>query len=166
MAPDEAQRPPELHQKTLLIARPGAIAALIGQPGWDQALAHAMRTQSAETARFADQLGYVTPDIDTAAVRSADAMLLGYEMALAPDERKAVSFYFAVGSQNHDPRGIMSDGESSLIVSGFDAAMGLVDLYYLMARTTWVETPADVDRLVPRPSGLMRRVAHWLWATM
>jgi hypothetical protein len=165
LAPDEGPHVPLLHQKTVFIARPGAIAALLRQPGWNEIFARAMRVQSRQSARFADQLGYVTPDVDSAAVRKADAMLLGYEAAMTADERKRVSFYFTVGTQNHDERGIMSDGEGALIVSGFDAAAGLVDLYYLMARTTWVEAPADVDRLVPPPSRFMSRIGHWFWAT-
>jgi hypothetical protein len=53
-----------------------------------------------------------------------------------------------------------------MIVSGFHAAAGVVDLYYLMARTSWVQTPADIDRLVPAPSGLMQRIARLLKAAM
>ena len=52
------------------------------------------------------------------------------------------------------------DGEAGVIVSGFDASAGLVDLFYLMTRTTWVERDADIDRLVPAPSSLMTRLAH------
>jgi hypothetical protein len=35
----------------------------------------------------------------------------------------------------------------------------VVDLYYLMARTTWIERQAELDRLLPPPGGLMRRIA-------
>ena len=71
-----------------------------------------------------------------------------------------MSFYFSVGSQNEDPRGAVSDGEASVIVSGFHAAAGLVDLYYLMARSSWVTTPSELDRYLPPKSGLMHRLAH------
>jgi hypothetical protein len=160
MARDARPRAPMLHQKTQLIARPGAIAALVRQPGWDELLASAMQTQSRQSAKFADQLGFVTPDVDTTATRSADAMLRGYEQALSDAERKAVSFYFSLGNQNQDPRGMMLDGEATLLVSGMHAATGLVDLYYLMARSTWITTRAELETLVPRPRGLMARIAR------
>jgi hypothetical protein len=86
-------------------------------------------------------------------------MLRGYEQALSDSERKAVSFYFSLGSQNMDPRGIMQDGETSIVVSGVHAATGLVDLYYIMARSTWIDRPAALDELLPRPRGLMAKIA-------
>jgi hypothetical protein len=160
IAQDERARPPQLHQKTQVIARPGAIAALVRQPGWDVVLARSMEARAQQTARFAQQLGYTTPDVDTLATRSTDSMLRRYELAIPEAERKRVSFYFTLGTHNEDPRGMMLDGEATIVVSGLPAAAGLVDTYYLMARSTWVTTPAELDRLLPPPSGFWRRVAE------
>lgn len=159
-ADDPEPRPPQLHQKTQLIARPGAIAALVRQPGWEDALADALVAQQRQTARFAEQLGYVTPSDDATAMHTSDTLLRGYEASIPEAERKRVSFYFTAGTQNQDPRGLMLDGEATLIVSGIPAAAGLVDLYYLMARTTWVRSQEEIDRLLPPPSGWMRRLAR------
>ena len=158
IAKDEKPRAPMLHQKTQLVARPGAIQNLVRQPGWDEVLLQTMQVQSQQTARFADQLGWVTPEIDSAAVRSVDARMRGYEQSLSESERKAFSFYFSLGTQNMDPRGIMLDGEATLLVSGLQAAVGLTDLYYLMARSTWITEPRELDRYVP-PGGWFTR---WL----
>lgn len=166
MARDEKPRWPMLHQKTQLIARPGAIASLVRQPGWDDAIARAMQVQSRETAKLADQMGYTTPDVDSTATLATDALIRGYERSLSPADRKAVSFYFSVGSQNQDPRGQMLDGEASVIVSGLHAAAGLVDLYYVMARSTWVDAKAELDRLVPVPGGLTRMIARMIRQTL
>jgi hypothetical protein len=65
-----------------------------------------------------------------------------------------------------DDRGLMSDGEATLIVSGPQAAAGLADLFYMMARTTWVERPAELERLLPRPSSLMSKFAYWIRAAL
>lgn len=162
LAQDETPRAPQLHQKTQLIARPGAIQALVRQPGWDDVIARSMRVQSQQAARFADQLGVTTPDVDSAATRSADAILRAYEQSLSEADRKAVSFYFSTGMQNQDPRGIMMDGEATLVVSGVQAAVGLVDLYHIMARSTWISTRAELDRLLPPPGALWRRIAHMI----
>jgi hypothetical protein len=166
LAADERLRAPQLHQKTQLIARPGAIAALLRQPGWDDVVARAMESQSNAAARLADQLGAVTADVDSLAPRRTDAILTGYDRSLSEAQRKAVSFYFSLGSQNMDPRGLMQDGEVSVIVSGPHAATGFVDLYYLMARTTWLESKAQLDRLLPEPRGLMGRVGRMIRALL
>jgi len=157
-ATDEKPRAPMLHQKTQLVARPGAIQRLVQQPGWEDALLSAMQVQSQQTARFADQLGFVAPETDSVAVRTADARFRAYEETLSEAERKAFSFYFSVGMQNMDPRGLMLDGEATLLVSGLQAAVGLADLYYLMARSTWITEPGELDALVP-PKGWFTR---WL----
>ncbi len=163
---DERPREPQLHQKTQLIARPGAIAALVRQPGWENMLAQTLLMQSRETARLAEALGAPAPAADTAAVRAADRLLQSYERSLSPDERTRLSFYFTVGTQNHDSRGLLMDGEASLVVSGFEASAGLVDLFYLMARTTWIDRSADIDRLVPSPGGLTAKLVRLIRLAM
>ncbi|HEX7976957.1 MAG TPA: hypothetical protein VF461_00035 [Gemmatimonadaceae bacterium] len=166
LARDEKQHPPQPHRKTQVVARPNAIAALLRQPGWDDMLADAMRVQSRQTATFAQQLGDSHPVIDTAAVRRTDQMMRGYEASLSEAERKRVSFYFAEGSHNMDDRGLVSDGEATLIVSGPQASAGLVDLFYMMARTTWIDQPAELERLLPSRPGIIHRFAYWLRAVL
>ena len=161
LAHDPKPRELQLHQKAQLIARPGAIANLVRQPGWDVVLAQAIRVQARQTAQFAEQLGYSTPNLDTSATRRTDALLTGYERSLSPSERRRVSFYFSVGSQNQDPRGIVSDGETTLIVSGVSASAGLVDLFFLMARSNWITTEAELDTYNRPRSGFVSRIA-WL----
>jgi hypothetical protein len=166
LAEDETPREPQLHQKTQLIARPGAIAALVRQPGWEHTLAQTLLAQSRETAHLAEAIAAPVPATDTMAVREADQLLQGYERSLSPEDRARFSFYFTLGSQNHDMRGLMMDGEANVVVSGFDASAGLVDLFYVMARTTWVDSGADIDRLVPVRSGLMAWIARLIRVTM
>jgi hypothetical protein len=165
-AHDVKPRAPQLHQKSQMVARPGAIATLVRQPGWDDVLARSIRVQALETARFAEQLGWSDPDVDTTATRNTDALLRGYEQTLPENERRRVSFYFSLGTQNQDERGIVSDGEASLLVSGVQASAGLVDLFYLMARSTWIESEAQLDTYNPPRSRLMRRLAHAVRAVL
>jgi hypothetical protein len=166
LTPNEPPHPPQPHRKTQVVARHEAIAALLRQPGWDDMLAQAMRAQSTQTETFAQRLGESQSIVDTAAVRRADQMMKGYEASIPPAERKRVSFYFAEGSHNMDDRGLMSDGEATLIVSGPQASAGLVDLFYMMSRTTWVERPADLERLLPAQSSFISRLARWIRATL
>ena len=166
IARDEKPHPPQPHRKTQVVARPNAIAALLRQPGWDVMLADAMRVQSRQTATFAEQLGDAHPAVDTAATRRADEMMRGYEASIPKAERKHVSFYFAEGSHNMDQRGLMSDGEATLIVSGPQASAGLVDLFYMMARTTWIDRPAELEQLLPHRASIIHRFARWIRATL
>jgi len=159
IARDETPREPQLHQKTVFIARPGAIAALVHQPGWENILGRSIRAQSQESTRLAEAIG-TAERVDTAAARAADLLLEGYERSLSESERKQISFYFSLGTQNHDPRGLMLDGEATVIASGFQASAGLVDLFYLMARTTWIDRDSEIDRLVPAPRSMLARLAH------
>jgi phosphatidylserine/phosphatidylglycerophosphate/cardiolipin synthase-like enzyme len=166
LTPNEKPHPPQPHRKTQVVARPNAIAALVRQPGWDDILADAMRVQASQSMTFAQQLGAAEPAVDTAATRRTDQMMRGYEASIPEAERKNVSFYFAEGSHNMDDRGLMSDGEAMLIVSGPQASAGLVDLFYMMARTTWIDRPAELERLLPPPKSLIRRFSYWIRAVL
>jgi hypothetical protein len=166
LARDETPREPQLHQKTVLIARPGAIATLVREPGWAGILAQTLRDQARETVRLADAISAKTPAPDTAAARAAGELLQSYEQSLSDADRKRLSFYFLAGSQNHDDRGLALDAETSLIVSGFDASVGLVDLFYLMARSTWIDSDAQIDRFVPAPPSLMAWLGKLLHLAM
>lgn len=166
LARDEKPRAPQLHQKTQLIALPGAMAALVRQPSWRGVLAQSIRAQTQQTAKFTDQLEFTTPDVDTTAMRRNDALLTAYEQSRPEAERARVSFYFSVGTQNQDARGLASDGEATVVVSGFHAAAGVVDLYNIMARSRWITTEQELDQYLPPPSSLMRRLVRWIKATL
>jgi hypothetical protein len=166
MAKDEKAHPPQPHRKTQVIARSGAIAALLRQPGWDQILGDAMRVQAQQTATFAEQLGAQQPPNDSAATRRADEMMKSYDASIPEAERKRVSFYFAEGTHNMDDRGLMSDGEAMLIVSGPQASAGLADLFYMMARTTWIDRRPELDKLLPPRASIIHRFAYWIHAVL
>jgi phosphatidylserine/phosphatidylglycerophosphate/cardiolipin synthase-like enzyme len=166
LAEGEKPQPPQPHRKTQVVARSNAIDALLRQPGWDVVLAEAMRVQSRQTASFAEQLGNEHPAVDTAVTRRADQMMRGYEASIPEAERRRVSFYFAEGSHNMDDRGLVSDGEATLIVSGPQASAGLVDLFYMMARTTWIDQPDELDRLLPPRASIIHRFARWIRAVL
>ena len=163
---DAKARLPQLHQKTQLIARPGAIAGVVRQPGWDAALARTIESQSRQTARFAEQMEYETPAVDSEALHATDAILRGYVQSLPESERTRFSFYFSVGTQNMDPRGLVSDGEATLVTSGFQGVTGLVDLYFLMARTTWITSRKELEQYVPPRGRLLRTLANILSKTL
>ena len=166
LARDEIPREPKVHQKTQLVARAGSIQALLRQPGWATALASALDAQTRETSEVTAQLDRRSPAIDTVSDRGPEKIMGDFERQMTEADRRKIGLYFTVGTQNQDPRGMALDGEATLVTSGFQGAAGVVDLYYLMARSTWVETRADLDRLIPVTSSVMTRLARWIWPTM
>jgi phosphatidylserine/phosphatidylglycerophosphate/cardiolipin synthase-like enzyme len=72
-----------------------------------------------------------------------------------------MTFYFTVGTQNEDPRGMLLDGEAVFVMSGMTAAGGLVDLYSLMARSTWIETEDELNQLIPPYKTWQRRLGRF-----
>jgi hypothetical protein len=53
-----------------------------------------------------------------------------------------------------------------VIVSGPQASVGLVDLFYMMARTTWIERRAELDRLLPPRAAIIHWFAHRIRASL
>ena len=72
-----------------------------------------------------------------------------------------MSFYLTVGTHNQDPRGMVLDAEAVFVLSGSSAAVGLFDIVSLMARSTWIETEAEMDRLLPPYSKWQRRLGRF-----
>jgi hypothetical protein len=166
LARDEIPREPKVHQKTQLVARPGSIQALLRQRGWAAAVAGALDAQADETSAITAQLDSPSPMIDTVSSRRPETIMGDFERRMRDADRRALGLYFTVGTQNQDPRGMALDGEATVVTSGFQAAAGVVDLYYLMARSTWIESKQALERLIPVKSSLMTRIARWIWPTM
>ncbi|HEX9166910.1 MAG TPA: hypothetical protein VF862_13435, partial [Gemmatimonadales bacterium] len=65
-----------------------------------------------------------------------------------------------VGSQNQDYRGMFMDGEVGVAFTGAQTLVPLMDLLFMEGNTTWLEDQATLDRLLPRPGELTRRLAR------
>jgi hypothetical protein len=65
-----------------------------------------------------------------------------------------------VGSQNQDYRGMFMDGEVGIAITGAQTMVPLMDLLFMEGNTTWLEDQATLNRLLPRPGELTRRLAR------
>lgn len=155
---DLAPRPPKLHTKTQLVAAPGALAALARQPQWAEVFGRGLLARARQTSANADPGGLPAVYAEFGLGGPAAALGRAYVAARSADERRRVSFYYATGTQNQDPRGMMLDGEATLVISGDEAGGALPDVYFLMARTTWITRHAELDRHL-RPYG---RLTRWI----
>ena len=68
-------------------------------------------------------------------------------------------FYFTVGSTNMDYRSMVMDGEVQVTVSGWQSLYGFLDFLILPGLCEWVETPEELNALLPPASGMTRSMA-------
>lgn len=159
---DVTPRLPQLHMKEQLVADEATLAELARQPQWPEILARLLIARARQTSADADPRGVASAVVAAGLAEPVEAMVKGFEATRTAEQRRAVSYYLALGTQNHDSRGLMLDGEATVIVSGPDAAAALVDFYFLMARSSWVTTLDELDAHLPPADGFIRRLARFI----
>jgi hypothetical protein len=137
-------RLPQLHLKSQLFASGEGLERVLQDPGWFQVFFTYVETRVREVAG--------DPGL-AAAGRMTPRMLAPVDSALrrAPAaERARDVFYLLSGSQNQNDRSLLLDGELLVLVAGVDGLASLIDFVAIAARSTWVETGAELDALIPR----------------
>jgi len=157
---DEAPRLPQLHRKTQFFADSAALARLTSRPEWRDVAIHTS-IERAEQARRGITTGLYDDTLSTATVDAVVKLLNGYAASRPAADSARMTFYLTIGTQNEDPRGQLLDGEAVFVLSGMSAAVGLVDLYSLMARSTWIETEEELDKLIPPYKTWQRRLGRF-----
>ena len=157
---DETPRLPQLHRKTQFFADSAALARLTSRPEWREVAIQALIAR-AEQARRGLKTGLYDDTISTAAAAAVSKLLNAYYASRPRADSARMTFYYTVGTQNQDPRGMLLDGEAVFVMSGMTAAGGLVDLYTLMARSTWIETEEELDQLIPPYKTWQRRLGRF-----
>jgi len=69
-------------------------------------------------------------------------------------------YYLTVGSKNQDPRSAFLDGETSFGVAGSWSLVAYSDFLLLMAATTWVESEAELTKLIPVEEEKARKIGR------
>jgi phosphatidylserine/phosphatidylglycerophosphate/cardiolipin synthase-like enzyme len=105
--------------------------------------------------------GLYDDSVTTAGAAAIQTLLKAYLANRPPADSARMSFYFTVGTMNQDPRGMLLDGEALFVLSGMSGAVGLFDLFSLMTRSTWIETEAELDKLIPPYSKWQRRLGRF-----
>jgi len=157
---DEAPRLPQLHRKTQFFADSAALARLTSRPEWREVVIHAT-IERAEQARRGIRTGLYDDTLSTATVEAVLKLLKAYAANRPSADSARMTFYLTIGTQNEDPRGQLLDGEAVFVLSGMSAAVGLIDLYSLMARSTWIETQEELDKLIPPYKTWQRRLGRF-----
>jgi hypothetical protein len=93
-------------------------------------------------------------------------MVEDWYASLEPAVRERVIFYTLMGSHNQNSRSMVIDAEVGFLVAHWPGIIPYIDLITLIGQTKWIETPGDLEGLLPLDSGWKRRMAHWVRVAM
>jgi hypothetical protein len=152
---------PKLHLKSQFYVSREFVEKVLPLPQWNEVLLATLRARAKERAGFlaggaADSLA--APEESFGQV----AALRPYLRARTPAQRDSQVIYLSIGSQNQDDRSLIENGEVLAVISGDAALAGIADYVYLVARATWLETQADLDKAQPPVSKFKHDLARWL----
>ncbi|HSJ09047.1 MAG TPA: hypothetical protein VK928_04015 [Longimicrobiales bacterium] len=144
---------PKLHQKVQYLATREMWDALATSQEWPAFMATYIQYREAthviEETEAADAHGYPRQL----------ALIARRVFGPAEDSPRAATFAI-VGSQNMDYRGMLMDGEVGVLFTGFASVVPLLDLLFLEGTATPVTDQHTLDRLLPRPTELQRRLGR------
>ncbi len=149
---------PKLHMKAQFFASAEGWDNLFRDPAWGAALADYFRGR----ARLVREAPQYTEFYRLNALPESRAVGGGLfsEQARAQKPDRVV-YYLLMGSHNEDYRSMLLDGEDLLLLSHFGAAVGIADFVLMPSLCTWVDTPDQLHRYLPRGRGMVRRIASW-----
>jgi len=86
---------------------------------------------------------------------------LADELRALPDSvRDEFVLYSTTGSQNRDTRGAFLDGEVLYVTAGERGLWLYTDLLFMSGAVTWVETRAELEKLLPPPGDFQRWIGR------
>jgi len=157
---DIEKRMPKLHLKTNFFASK-EMQDLLAWEGLAEVMLHYGRRRAAMVGR--EEGTYVdVKDIPEETEEATVKLLSSYWNSLTEEEKRRVMYYLSIGSQNQDYRGTIMDGEVAAVVSGYYSLMGVIDLFFMSATTTWVDNLEDLDELLPPESGWRRWLGRYI----
>jgi hypothetical protein len=157
---DIEKRRPKLHLKTNFFASQ-EMQDLLAWEGWADVMLYYGRHRTAFLGR--EEGTYVNvKDVPEEAEEAVNTLLSSYWNSLSEEEKHRVMYYLSIGSQNQDYRGTIMDGEVAAVISGYYSLIGVMDLFFMSASTTWVENIEDLDALLPPESGWRRWLGRYI----
>jgi hypothetical protein len=144
---------PKMHRKTQLFATRRALQALMPFPEAAASLRSQLDARAKATADPASLFQQEDP------LEMGRPLLDAIEKSPPTGAENAV-YYLSVGSKNQDPRSAFLDGETSFLVAGPYALAQYSDFIFLMAATTWVESEAELTKLIPVDEEKARKIGR------
>jgi hypothetical protein len=145
---------PKLHQKVQYLATAELWDAIFSSPEWSQFMSTYLQYRQATHA-----IGN-TGETGTAQAFPDELARIARRVFGEIGEVPRAASYALVGSQNMDYRGMFMDGELGVLFCGSDSLVPLLDLLFLEGTVTWLDDQHSLDRLLPPPSELQRRLGR------
>jgi hypothetical protein len=151
---------PKLHMKANLFITAPAWNTLITQPEMGPFMREYLLYLAYQSGPAEERLSAleIPPPLMEAVIRLARAL----QEKISPQEAQQAFAYFTIGSTNMDYRSMVMDGEVQITVCGWSALSGMMDFILLGGLCEWVDTQQDLDRLLPPPGGMTRRIANFI----
>jgi hypothetical protein len=161
LANDTAIRP-KLHLKSQLYVSREFVDNVLPLPQWHDIALSSLRARARQLAASPTVLGFDSTSFSDRANSLNQLTPLGPALrARTLAQRDSQVVYLTLGSQNQDDRSLLGNGEVLAVISGEAVLAGVMDYTYLVARATWLETQADLDRKLPPVSNFKRQLARW-----
>ncbi|MBL0169945.1 MAG: hypothetical protein IPP90_04310 [Gemmatimonadaceae bacterium] len=119
-----------------------------------------VKQRLAQVQSRASSIGSFTSYPNTV-ISLGDSVVQRWYDEMTPATRERVVFFTILGSPNQNDRSFVADGEDALVLSNWPSIIPYLDLLSLVGQSKWIETPAELDALLPRQNFLKTRVAHW-----
>jgi hypothetical protein len=162
-AEDARQRQPKLHLKLNFLFS-GEVPELLSQPGWEEIFRTYLLYRETFVGR--EEMDVDLKDIPDELREAFHRTLQTYWDALPPDAQQRTMAYLTVGSQNHNYRGMILDGEVVCVVAGEHSLVALLDVFFLAGLTTWVEDLETLETLLPAYTGWQRWFSRYIMKTL
>ncbi len=156
---DAHERRPKLHLKINYFGA-GELKNLMRIDGWENLFPDYLRSRTNFTARTEALVDI--RDVDQTLDDATFEFLRAYAASVPEEQRALYLSYLLVGSHNQDYRGIITDGEISLVITRASSLAGLVDVFFMSGLTEWVDTVERLEALLPPQSGWRRSFGRYI----
>jgi hypothetical protein len=153
---------PRLHMKAQYFASTAGWDSLVSRPEFGDYLLEYLRQRALQVAERGHDRDLTR--VSVALQPSLQRLTAAYAPLVSPADREHALWYLLVGSHNQNYRSMSVDGEVLVAVAGPDAMVGLADFVIISGMTTWIDTPAKLDKCLPAASGFKRKISRWLQA--
>jgi hypothetical protein len=160
---DTVPRKPKLHIKINYFMSK-EVQAFMALPGWDRITRDYMRYREkivSEAARDVD----VTKIPEQMREEFQNAFFTFWD-ALSEEQQQQAMAFMTLGSQNHNYRSMILDGEVVCLVSGMATLNALLDMFALAGITTWVEDLESLEALLPAYTGWNKWMSRFIMKTL
>lgn len=156
---------PKLHLKANFFASGSAWDGLMSQPEWAGILKEYITYLARQQGYYDDDDAEAARDVRAVPAglsRKAKAFFSSYMGGLSERERDEMILYLTVGSVNMDYRSQVMNGEVMIVLSGLKSMVGAIDFILLAGLCEWMETPEQVDELLPPPGWFTRKMSGFI----